>query len=266
MDGHALALTMKRLTVWLDRNCQPPEFVQRCYAGAPFGHCYVSIDPSRQGPYASGNWNRIHVCGTEPGLSPDGLSRLAQQFADAGVRRFFVWLSPGPAMDTIRSWLLAAGFSRIMWSGYPTLYRAGLEAVQYNSELEIREVSPREIAQARDQLGDTMWREYELSAGKEGFFHFMAFDASRPVAIGALAVFEGLGYLNSAATTESDRKRGAQQALIARRIEKARTIGCSALVVETLTMLEHSLRNLQRAGFQQAFEKEVYEWSATKTE
>jgi N-acetylglutamate synthase-like GNAT family acetyltransferase len=257
MDILALASKMRQLAVWIDRNCQPAGFIQHCYSGAPFGNCYVSIDPNRQGPYASGNWNRIHLCGTEPGLSPDGLSRLTEQFSDAGVRRFFVWL-----MDTIRSWLSAAGFSRVSRTGYPTLHRASFEPARFKSELEIREVRPPEIVRARDQLGATMWREYELSAGKEGFFHFMAFDAGRPVAIGALGVFEGLGYLNSAATAESDRKRGAQQALIASRIEKAREVGCSALAVETLTMLEHSLRNLRRAGFQEVFEKEVYEWSA----
>jgi hypothetical protein len=27
-------------------------------------------------------------------------------------------------------------------------------------------------------------------------------------------------------------------------------------------MLQHSFRNLQRAGFQEAYEKEVFEWSA----
>ena len=262
MDSLALASKMRRLAVWIDRNCQPVGFIQRCYSGAPFGGCYVSIDPNQQGPYASGNWNRIHLCGTEPGLSPDGLSRLSEQFSDAGVRRFFVWLSPGPEIGTIRAWLSAAGFSRVSRTRYPTLHRASLEPAQFDSELEIREVHPREIAQAREQLGDTMWREYELSAGKAGFFHFMAFDAGRPVAIAGLSVFEGLGYLNSAATAESDRRRGAQQALIASRIEKARTVGCSALAVETLTMLESSLRNLRRAGFQDVFEKEVYEWSA----
>ena len=45
----------------------------------------------------------------------------------------------------------------------------------------------------------------------------MAFDGSRPVATAALAVFEDLGYLLSGATREADRKRGAQQALIAKR-------------------------------------------------
>jgi len=262
VDSLALASKMKRLAVWLDRNCQPEGFVQRCYDGAPFGGCYVTLDPSRQGPAASGNWNRIHLCGTEPGLTPDGLSRLAEQFAAAGVRRFFVWLCPGPDMDTVRGWLPAGGFARVPWTGYPTLYRASHAPAPFETTLDVREVSPAEIERARDQLGDTMWREYERSAGKDGFFHFMAFDADRPVAIGALAVFEGLGYLNSAATAEVDRKRGAQQALIAMRIEKARAVGCSALAVETLTMLEHSLRNLRRAGFEEVFEKEVYGSSA----
>ena len=115
---------------------------------------------------------------------------------------------------------------------------------------------------ARDHLGETLWPEFARSAGKEGFFHYMAFDGGRPVAIAALCVFEDLGYLMAAATAESHRRRGAQQALIARRVERAEQIGCSIMVSETLYMLEHSYRNLQRAGFQQAYEKEVYEWNA----
>jgi GNAT superfamily N-acetyltransferase len=90
----------------------------------------------------------------------------------------------------------------------------------------------------------------------------MAFDGPRPVAIAALAVFQGLGYLTLATTAESDRKRGAQSALIAARIAKARALGCTAVATETLTMLEHSLRNLTRAGFRVAYEKEAYEWWA----
>ena len=49
----------------------------------------------------------------------------------------------------------------------------------------------------------------------------MAFDGKRPVAAAALCIFEDLGYLLSAATVEDHRKRGAQQALIAKRVEQA---------------------------------------------
>jgi hypothetical protein len=76
------------------------------------------------------------------------------------------------------------------------------------------------------------------------------------------SLFEDIGYLMSAATAEGDRKRGAQQALIAKRIARAEQAGCSIQISETLHMIEHSLRNLQRAGFEEAYEKEVYQWNA----
>jgi GNAT superfamily N-acetyltransferase len=190
------------------------------------------------------------------------LIALIELFAAAGVKRFFVWLSPGPDMDVVRGWLKARGLTRVRWTGYPTLCRSGHSPVQFKTDFEIREVSAVEIEAARDQLGDTPWLEYMRTAGKQGFFHYMAFDGNGPVATAALCLFEDLGYLMAARTAETYRKRGAQQALIAKRVERAEQIGCSILVSETLTMLEHSLRNLQRAGFREVYEKEVYEWNA----
>ena len=44
--------------------------------------------------------------------------------------------------------------------------------------------------------------------------------------------------------------------------EQAERLGCAVLVSETLSMLEHSYRNLRRAGFEEIYDKEVYEWNA----
>jgi GNAT superfamily N-acetyltransferase len=206
--------------------------------------------------------NRVYVCGTEPGMEAPSIGRLIDLFATEGVKRFFVWLSPGPEMDVMRRWLEDGGLSRIRRTGYPTLCRSRALPLQFRTEYEIRQVSAGEIEAARDQLGETVWLEYARSAGEKGFFHYMAFDDQRPVAIATLCIFEGLGYLMGAATDESHRKRGAQQALIAKRVEQAEQQGCSIQVAETLYMLEHSYRNLQRAGFDEVYEKEVYEWNA----
>jgi GNAT superfamily N-acetyltransferase len=262
MNDLALALTMKRLAAWLDRAWQPAGFVAKQYDAAPFGRCYVSIDPDRQSQYASANWNRVHLCGTEDGLRPEGPMRLIEDFAAAGVKRFFIWLSPGPDMDTVRGWLAQAGFvPRMQWTRYPTLVRDSLDPLPFRTNLVVREARGSDLAAAHAAVGDMMWSEYERSFGNDGFTHFMAFDGTRPVAIGVLAAFEGLGYLTLATTAEADRKRGAQSALIAARIAKARDLGCTVLAVETLTMLGPSLRNLERVGFRVAYEKEVYEWN-----
>ena len=260
MDQFDLSRKMRRLTAWLDTQNQPDGMAGRRFHGVPFAGAYLTIDPGRQSSYASANLNRVHLCGAEVEMSADGVSRLIGFFADHGVERFFVWLSPGPDMDKARGLLDQAGFSRVHWTGYPTLCRVRHTPAHFKTDLEIRQVGPDEITAARKSLGETLWPEYVTSAGKIGFFHYMAFDGRRPVAIAALCVFEDIGYLMAASTAESDRKRGAQQALIARRAEQAEQLGCAMLVSETLYMLEHSYRNLQRAGFEEIYEKEVYEW------
>ncbi|HKS20598.1 MAG TPA: hypothetical protein VJS63_15445 [Bradyrhizobium sp.] len=261
MDEIALSLKMQRLVRWLDGNCQPANFVRRQFDGPPFGRCYLTIDPERQGRLASFNLNRVYLRGREAGMESGSIAHWIELFAASGVKKFFVWLSPGPDMTTVRGWLEGSDFSRIRHVSYLTLLRTGDEPVRFATDLEVREVGRREIEAARDQLGETLWPDYARSVGKPGFFHYMAFDGKRPVAIAALAVFEGLGLLMAAATREADRKRGAQQALIARRIERAEQGGCQVQVSETLSILEPSLRNLQRAGFRPAYEKEVYEWN-----
>lgn len=261
MDKFALSLKLRRLAAWLDGKCQPDSLIRKQFHGAPFGDCYLTIDPERQAPYASANLNRAYLCGTETGMDFDSIGRLIDLFRSHGVKRFFVWLSPGPNMEVVRRWLEGSGLSRIRRIGYPTLRREQGSRVEFRTDLEIREVGADDIDAARHDLGETLWPVYARSAGKQGFFHYMAFDGGRPVAIAALCVFEDLGYLMAAATAESHRKRGAQQALIARRVERAEQIGCPVLVSETLYMLEHSYRNLQRAGFAEVYEKEVFEWN-----
>lgn len=263
MEVVDLSLKMRRLTQWLDGRCQPDRLVRLQFEAPPFGHCYVTIDPERQAPFPSANLNRVYLCGRDPAMGDEAITRLIDLFRASGVKRFFVWLSPGPDMPAMRDRLEAAGLSRARRTGYPTLWRtASSSPLSFKTDLEIREVTTDEIDAARGQLGDTLWPEYARSAGRKGFVHYMAFDGNEPVAIAALCLFEDIGYLLAATTAESHRKRGAQQALIARRVARAEQMGCRVQVSETMYMLEHSYRNLQRAGFTEAYEKEVYEWTA----
>lgn len=256
MDVIILSRKMQRLTIWLEDNCQPESLIRRQSDDG-----YLIVDPSRQGDIASFNFNRVLLCGREAGMDGASVARWIDLFRQHGVSKFFVWLSPGPEMEIVRGWLRSAGLSRVPWVRYPTLVRDISGPLPFETDLVVRQVTPDEIAAACQTLGETMWPGYLRSAGKDDFFHYMAFDIMRPVATAALAVFDGMAYLLSASTAEADRKRGAQQALIAARLARAKQLGCAIQISETLNILEHSLRNLQRAGFREVYEKQVYGWS-----
>jgi hypothetical protein len=72
--------------------------------------------------------------------------------------------------------------------------------------------------------------------GRPGWHHYRGYDGTHPVAVGALFVDGGIGWLGFGATVASHRNRGGQGAIMARRIRDAKALNC--LVVHTETGAE----------------------------
>ena len=259
MDREALASKMRALQSWIDSGESSATCVRQQFSRPPFGFAEVTVDPRSTEPAASYNRNRIVLCGSSGGLTLDGLHEMIGLFHSREVDRFFVWLSPGPNLDLIRGWFRTLGFVKVPWTRYPTLLHNGRSASPVRGNLTVREVDSDEVASARARIGEAMMEGYAESAGRNGFHHYMAFDSGRPIAVAALVRFEDIGYLTYAGTAEPDRRRGAQSALIAHRVEQALAFGCVHIVSQTLSMLADSLNNLQRAGFREVYEQEVFE-------
>jgi hypothetical protein len=259
MDPTELAEILKRLNVDTDRWARADGLQQQLFDARPFGSAYVSISLAEQGPYASANFNRVYLCGAEEELTSEGLTRIADLFRQAGVEKYFVWLSPGPRMEIVRGWLEDAGMTRRPYVRYLTLARDAGTPSRVAAQIEAREMAADEAKYLAQRHEGIAWPDYLRSVGAPGFHHFMAFDSGAPIATALLYVMDELGYLGTAFTGETFRGRGAQQTLIAKRIETAATLGCRILVSETLSFLGVSLGNLQKAGFRTIFEKEVYE-------
>jgi GNAT superfamily N-acetyltransferase len=106
------------------------------------------------------------------------------------------------------------------------------------------------VADWMTALADTSWRCY------------VALEGEAAVATGALFARDGIGYLSFAATLPEHRRKGAQGALLARRIREARELGCELVVTETGERVEgrpnNSYRNIERAGFQAAYVRPNY--------
>jgi hypothetical protein len=120
---------------------------------------------------------------------------------------------------------------------------------------------------AADDFGRTACTAYGLPdfvvswtaqlPGREGWHCFVAYDGDLPVATGALHVHEDLGWLGLAATLPSHRGRGAQNAILAARIARARERDCRSVTTETGERVpgrpSNSYRNILRNGFAEAY-------------
>lgn len=89
--------------------------------------------------------------------------------------------------------------------------------------------------------------------GAPGFACFLAWDGDEPAACAAVYADGAFAWLGVAATRPAFRGRGAQQALLAARIEAARAAGARRLVTETGERPGSSYRNILRAGFREAY-------------
>lgn len=250
-DPSALAVEMHRLQRWLNVSELPATTVSH-YLDHP--SITVTVDATSDARAASLNRNRVCICSGQ-GFDEAELLTIKALFEARGISRFFVWLSPGPRIAGIRELLATAGAEKVEWTRYPTLALSDSLREASVTHPEVRELDRHEIDAAADAAMDG----YIRSAGRPGFHHYAAFDAGRLIATAALACFEGIGYLTYAHTAAPFRRRGAQSAIIAARVRKARELGCTLIVSQTLTMLKDSYANLQRAGFEEVYEQEVYE-------
>jgi GNAT superfamily N-acetyltransferase len=101
------------------------------------------------------------------------------------------------------------------------------------------------------------WREAGVTA-------YGAWDGGELVAAATLLTFDDIGSLCGAATLPSHRGRGAQGALMVRRIRDAAAAGCTTVVTETgAETPEHpnpSLHNMRRMGLTELYERRNWVW------
>ena len=93
--------------------------------------------------------------------------------------------------------------------------------------------------------------------GRDGWHWLAAYDGEEPIACGALFAHDRAGWLGAAGTLPEHRGKGAQSAILAARIARARELGVDVLATETGERSDDgpntSYDNILRAGFAEAY-------------
>ena len=231
------------------------------------GDAIVTIDPaSAASLYPSANRNGVHYFGCGTTVSQADLLKVLSTLEGAQVERFFFWLSPCPRQEDIAAWLRDNGLKPFQGTRYPTLIRPVEEVTPHETHLSVERVSRREVDNSADAIAHIYGRWgcafFFDSVDRPGFEHFLAYENRTPVSAAILGTHGDFAYLGWAGTAEEHRGKGGQNALITARLNRAAELGCQVACSETLAMLETSLGNLERNGFEIIYEKQVFVWES----
>jgi GNAT superfamily N-acetyltransferase len=212
--------------------------------------------------------NRVVGLGFDRALDGAELASIREWFGDAGVQRWVIEWSPeaSPA-DGHRLLTQHGGVAKT-----PTvkLYGelAGLPLDDRSDGLTIAEVD----AGAADQFQSTVASPLGVpdlvapgvrsTVGHPGWHYYLALDAGRPIAGAALFTLGDGAWLGVAGTIPEARRRGAQTALLRRRLHDAGRLGCrwvsAGTFAETATQPNPSLHNMVRVGLRVLYHRPRY--------
>jgi hypothetical protein len=197
---------------------------------------------------------------------PDGtLERILRILRQAGVRLIGMDDHPDMPPTFDRAWFAARGFEpdyqeQIWWRPLDDVApRSEPEGVRVErataADRETFALVLNEGFGAEPEAG--LGRGYAAVSGKAGWLHYIAYVDDEPGAAAALFIADGVADCFIAGTRPAARQRGAQTALINRRLLDGRAAGCDIATAQSVTY-HASLRNFERRGFRPVYRRTIY--------
>ena len=174
-------------------------------------------------------------------------------------------IQPPPGEVELEDWLAARRLERrLAWA---KMLRGPAPPPEIRTSLQIRELTPPDarrfgaVVAAAFGLPEVAAAWCASLVGRERWRAYGAFEGDALVGAGALFVDGDVAWLGLGATLPFHRRRGAQGALMARRIADAIAVGCTSIATETGVLPDRpnpSLDNMLRSGFEVAYERGVW--------
>lgn len=215
-------------------------------------HCLVNDAPLG---------NRAMLIGLGRECPPELIDDLVRRFQAHDLKNFALQISPFAAPQTLANWLASAGL--VVRSRWPKLLRGKTLVQQRESRFTIRRIGVEEAA----LFGEVSARGFgrppivggwmSSTVGFPRWHHYVAFQDGQPAAAAALYIDGIYAWLGIGSTLPEFRSKGAQAALIARRIADGLAQGVEYFISETESF-NTSYQNLVRAGFECVYARPNY--------
>lgn len=197
---------------------------------------------------------------------------IAERYERAGVGRYFLQIPEGESTLALHQELERGGLTRYHRC-WVKLVRGAEPPAHVPTDLSIVRASPSrrsEVAHILEAAFDLPPQARPVMAnvvGLEGWHVYVAIDGETVAAAGGLFVHGRAANIAFAATRPDYRRRGAQGALMERRIRTGLELGCRVMTSETGEAVpgdpQHSFGNMRRHDLRPAYRRE--NWCPTGT-
>ena len=244
---------------WEDHYLAAPEYI-RWEQGLHIDHLGSAIVLSL--PRSEDHfYNRVIGLGLVEPVSEEMLDELTAYIFDTGTRFFSVQISPAAQPPEVHDWLRWRGYW--MYDQHAKFYRDNQPPIDNETDLRI-ELTGSDYADAfayvvTQAFGvpDYTYPWMKALVGQPNWYHYVAWDGDDPAAAGAMYISGNIGWLGHGSTLPGYRRRGAQGAVLSRRIRDGINLGCDWFITDTdedtPDRPSPSYRNMLRSGFKLAY-------------
>ncbi|CAM2157212.1 putative N-acetyltransferase domain-containing protein [Pararobbsia alpina] len=254
------------MEAWLDLfAAAPEEFATRAGLKFDFSGEYA-LFAVRSSPYTL--FNRALGMGVSSTVNESSVDHAIAWLDQFGGSVWSVPVPRGMSEHDLNRWLPAKGLAK----SEASIARFHFESAQpdvLECPYEVRVVG----ADKRADFGETLRNAFGMDEGFDTWFGslpgrprwttYVAYDGEAPAATGALFVRGDLAWMGCGATLPEYRGKGAQSALLARRVADAMNLGATRITIETgfdaKQSPNQSHRNVLRAGFDLSYIRHEYQ-------
>lgn len=192
--------------------------------------------------------------------------RVVECYTEPRVARFFVQVHPEAQPPNLSQMLEAHGLVKAR--GWQKFSRGRDPVPAPRTDLQVKLIDVEHAAASAKiacdgfDLGDEAQPWIALLPTRGRWRVFMSFDGDRPAGTGAVFIDGDTAWTDFGATAPAFRKRGAQSALLAARVQFALDHGCKQIFTCTGEEVpgdpQHSYSNIMRCGFKETYVRANY--------
>jgi GNAT superfamily N-acetyltransferase len=182
------------------------------------------------------------------------------------AKRFYIQIHPEVYSTQLRRMLELNSFSH--YNNWVRLVRDSSQVQNVKTLSHVKKISTAESKLFAETVVKAFKWSFDLvewlalPVGRKNWHHYLAWEKDIPVAAAAFFHSGVYAWFGFAATDADHRGKGAQSALLAKRIDDCRELGVKTIILETSEQTSEekspSYRNVLKAGFKEAYKRPNY--------